>query len=70
MSDNTETLRNLDVFIQQGVKIVVCEPGCASALTDDLPDLIDDEQLGQRIKENVLMIDVFLAREIQAGRLD
>jgi Fe-S oxidoreductase len=69
-ADGEQTLRNLDAFIQQGLQIVVCEPGCASALTDDLPDLIDDEQLGQRIKDNVLMIEVFVAREIREGRLD
>jgi FAD/FMN-containing dehydrogenase/Fe-S oxidoreductase len=63
------TLRNLDKFIQQGLTIVVCEPGCCSALTDDLPDLIDDEQLGNRIKENVMMIDEFLKREITGGNL-
>ena len=65
-----KTLRNLDKFIQQGLKIVVCEPGCASALTDDLPDLIEDEQLGIRIKENVTMIDEFLVAEIKRGHLD
>ena len=65
-----KTLRNLDAYIQQGLKIVVCEPGCCSALTDDLPDLIDDEQLGQRIRANVMMIDEFLARELQQGNLD
>ena len=65
-----KTLRNLDKYIQQGLKVVVCEPGCCSALTDDLPDLIDDEQLGQRIKENVMMIDVFLAGEVQNGNLN
>ncbi len=65
-----KTLRNLDKFIQQGLKIVACEPGCASALTDDLPDLIDDEQLGIRIKENVVMIDEFLTSEIKNGNLD
>ncbi|MCK4850830.1 MAG: 4Fe-4S dicluster domain-containing protein, partial [Phycisphaerae bacterium] len=64
------TLRNLDTYIQQGLEIVVCEPGCCSALVDDLPDLIDDEQLGQRIKENVMMIDEFLDREIQQGALN
>lgn len=63
------TLRNLDKYIQQGLKVVVCEPGCCSALTDDLPDLIDDEQLGERIKENVMMIDEFLAREVEQGSL-
>ena len=65
-----KTLRNLDVYIQQGLKIVVCEPGCCSSLTDDLPDLIEDEQLGQRIKSNVMMIDEFLARELRDGNLD
>ncbi len=64
-----KTLRNLDRYIQHGLQIVVCEPGCASALTDDLPDLIDDEKLGDRIKANVKMIDVFLAEEIKNGNL-
>lgn len=68
--EGEKTLRNLDQYIEQGLKIVVCEPGCASALTDDLPDLIDDEELGNRIKENVMMIDEFLAREVSAGNLD
>ncbi|UCE47731.1 MAG: 4Fe-4S dicluster domain-containing protein, partial [Phycisphaerales bacterium] len=61
------TLRNLDAYIQQGLKVVVCEPGCCSALTDDLPDLIDDERLGERIKENVMMIDQFLAGQVSDG---
>jgi len=69
-AEGEKTLRKLDAFIQRGLKVVVCEPGCASALTDDLPDLIDDEQLARRIKQNVLMIDEFLAGEVQAGRLD
>jgi len=64
-----KTLRNLDRYIQQGLTIVVCEPGCCSALTDDLPDLIDDEELGNRIKENVMMIDQFIAREVASGAL-
>ncbi len=65
-----KTLHNLDKYIQQGLKVVVCEPGCCSALTDDLPDLIGDEQLGHRIKENVMMIDEFLSKEIQMGELN
>ncbi|KPK84175.1 MAG: Fe-S protein [Phycisphaerae bacterium SM23_33] len=67
--EGEKTLRKLDAFIQQGLKVVVCEPTCASALTDDLPDLIDDEPLGRRIAEGVMMIDVFLAAEVAEGRL-
>jgi len=65
-----KTLRNLDVYIREGLKVVVCEPACCSALTDDLPDLIDDESLGKRIKENVMMIDEFLARQVDNGALN
>jgi FAD/FMN-containing dehydrogenase/Fe-S oxidoreductase len=67
--DGLRTLLNLDHFIRQGIPIVVCEPGCASALVDDLPDLIDDAALAQRIVDNVMMIDVFLEREYRAGRI-
>lgn len=69
ITQGKKTLLNLDEYIQRGLKIVVCEPACCSALTDDLPDLIDDEQLGRRIKENVTMIDVFLAQEVNQGSL-
>ncbi len=68
--DGEKTLRRLDEFISQGLKVVVCEPSCASALTDDLPDLVDDPGLAERIRENVLMIDVFLQSEIDHGRLE
>ena len=67
--DGLKTLRALDKFIKEGLEVVVCEPSCATALTDDLPDLIDDEELGIRIAEHVTMIDVFIAREIKAGNI-
>lgn len=68
-NDGLQTLRKLESLVEQGIPIVVCEPSCASALTDDLPDLMDDESLAKRIEENVHLIDVFLAREIESGRL-
>jgi FAD/FMN-containing dehydrogenase/Fe-S oxidoreductase len=67
--DGVKTLQNLDRYIKQGLKIVVLEPSCCSALIDDLPDLIDDVNLGNRIKENVMMIDDFLAQEVHSGNL-
>ncbi|NUQ01069.1 MAG: FAD-binding oxidoreductase, partial [Armatimonadetes bacterium] len=65
--DGEATLRRLDRFLQEGLPVLVCEPSCASALTDDLPDLIGDEALGERVRAGVLMIDVFLADELAAG---
>jgi Fe-S oxidoreductase len=68
--DGLKTLQNLDEYIKQGLKIVVCEPSCCSALVDDLPDLIDDVELGNRVKENVMMIDQFLEAEVTSGNLN
>ncbi|MEM9914150.1 MAG: FAD-binding and (Fe-S)-binding domain-containing protein [Planctomycetota bacterium] len=59
----TKTMANLDAFAKQGLPIVCLEPSCASALADDLPDLIDDAELGQRVANQVKMIDVFLEAE-------
>ena len=65
-----KTLQALDAIISRGMKVVVCEPSCASALIDDLPDLIDDGALAKRISSNVMMIDTFLQAEMDAGRVD
>lgn len=65
----TKTLANLDAFAKQGLPILTLEPSCASALTDDLPDLIDDQAMGQRVSSQIKMIDTFLAEELDAGRL-
>ncbi len=65
----TQTLANLDTFAKQGLPILTLEPSCASALTDDLPDLIDDQEMGQRVSSQIKMIDTFLAEELDAGRL-
>ena len=59
----TKTMANLDAFAKQGLPIVCLEPSCASALADDLPDLIDDAEVGQRVAKHVKMIDVFLEAE-------
>jgi Fe-S oxidoreductase len=67
--DGLATLRNLDVHLRKGWPVVVCEPSCAAALTDDLPDLIDDDALARRVAGGVMMIDVFLDREARAGRI-
>ena len=68
--EGAKTIEGLRKYLDQGLTIVVCEPSCASALNDDLPDLIEDETLSARLKEQVMMIDVFLAKEIEKGNLN
>jgi len=65
-----KTTQNLDSYLKKKIPVVVCEPSCASALNDDLPDLIEDESLAKRLQSGVQMIDQFLFRERAAGRLN
>jgi len=67
--EGTKTVQKLDKYLQEGLTVVVCEPSCASALTDDLPDLIDDDGLAKRLKAQVKMIDVFILEEIEQGNI-
>lgn len=68
-SDGTQVAEKLMPYINQGIKILVCEPSCTSALIDDLPDLIEDITLTEALKNNVLAIDVFLADALTSGQL-
>ncbi len=67
--EGLSTIEKLISFIDQGLPVLVCEPSCASALNDDFPDLLDEKEVAAKLKENVLMIDVFFAREMEKGNL-
>ncbi|MBI1293061.1 FAD-binding protein [bacterium] len=64
-----KTLRKLDVYARRGLPILTVEPSCCSALREDLPDLIDDAALGQRVSKAVIPIEHFLDQEQAAGRI-
>lgn len=64
----TATMKKLDAWARRGVPILVCEPSCASSLKDDLPDLIDDAELGRRVAERVFVLEQFIEGELAAGR--
>lgn len=57
----TRTARALDYYFQRNIPVLVCEPSCASALQDDLPDLLDDVELAGRLKRGVQIIERFVA---------
>lgn len=67
--DGTAMAEKLRNYLDRNMTIVVCEPSCTSALTDDLPDLIDDSSLASKMSENIMAIDTFLARELEKGHL-
>jgi FAD/FMN-containing dehydrogenase/Fe-S oxidoreductase len=68
--DGAETVANLKPYLDAGLTIVVCEPSCASALNDDLPDLLADADVSVKLKDQVKVIDAFLASELELGALN
>jgi len=66
--DGEKLFKRLDRFSDNQCPIVVCEPSCASALKDDLPDLLDDETLAERVAKRVVTIDRFLEQELDSDR--
>ena len=65
--DGTATFRRLDKYAAQNLSILTLEPSCASALADDLPDLIDDASLGRRVARQIKPLEQFIAEQMQAG---
>jgi FAD/FMN-containing dehydrogenase/Fe-S oxidoreductase len=68
-TEGTRVAEKLMPYILQGMKVVVCEPSCTSALIDDLPDLIDDIRIAEALQNNVKAIDVFLSEAINSGEI-
>ncbi len=64
-AQGTTMAQKLDRFIKEGKKILVCEPSCASALSHDLPDLIDDPLLAKSLASAVMPVADFLLLEMQ-----
>ena len=61
-------IAQLERYVDRGWAIVGCEPSCVMTFRDDYPDLVDDPRAA-RIADGMFMIDEFLAREHEAGRL-
>jgi Fe-S oxidoreductase len=65
--DGTLLFQRLDALLADDTPWLICEPSCATALADDLPDLLDDAETAQRVASRVQMLDRFLEQELAAG---
>lgn len=68
--DGQKLFEGLQPYTDRGVPVLCCEPSCWSALTDDLPDLLDDEELARSVGGQVFMIDRFLEDQLTAGNIE
>jgi Fe-S oxidoreductase len=57
----------LDEYIRNGIAVLVCEPSCASALTDDLPDLLDDADLAKRMHDGIQPIEKWVSAHLDTA---
>jgi len=57
-------------YARQGVPIIGTEPSCILTLRDEYPDLLPDSPDVERIAVNSFMIDEFLAKQLDEGKLD
>lgn len=62
-------IEQLDIYARKGWPIVGCEPSCMMTFRDDYLDLADDPR-AKRVADHIFLIDEFLAREHEAGRLN
>ncbi len=60
--------QQLEPWIAQGVPVLVLEPSCASAFTDDLADLLP-EPWGAMLRRGVFFLDAWLAAEVRKGHV-
>jgi FAD/FMN-containing dehydrogenase/Fe-S oxidoreductase len=67
--EGTRTVDLLRPLAARGFPILAIEPSCASSLTDDLPDLVDNVDAARTVASMVRPIEEFLAVEIATGRL-
>ena len=67
--DGQRMLTRLDALAEEDMPIIVCEPSSASALTQDLPDLVENETLARRIAKRVIMFDQFLEQSMADGQI-
>ncbi len=59
--------RRLEQQLKTEEAIICIEPSEASALSDDLPDLIEDAELGKRVAAKIFLLDDFLFHEMQTN---
>jgi len=61
--DGEKVLRRIEARVPGEMPVLCLEPSCASALKDDLPDLVEDAELGRRVSSRIWMIDEFLHKQ-------
>jgi Fe-S oxidoreductase len=63
-------LRTLDQMGQGADPILVCEPSTATAIIQDLPDLVEDPEMARRVAKRIIMWDKYMEENTASGIID
>ncbi len=55
-------------YAEEGIAIVGCEPSAMAMMVDEYPSMVPGEQ-AQAVAEQAMLIEQFIVREVEAGRL-
>ncbi len=67
--DGAATVNRLAEFATRGIPILTLEPSCQSALTDDLPDLLERHDEARCVANACIAVEDFIAAEFRADVL-
>ena len=67
-----DTVRRLHKVASGGTRIMVLEPSCLSALTDDVPALLrgPDQEHARQVADVCMLFEEFLEHEVSGGRAE
>ncbi|MFO3797376.1 MAG: (Fe-S)-binding protein, partial [Anaerolineales bacterium] len=65
-----ETVAALAALAAQGIPIIGIEPSCLLTIRDEYRDLLPGDEARQKVAQQVFLLEEFLAREVESGRLD
>ncbi|MDQ3141840.1 MAG: FAD-binding protein [Bacteroidota bacterium] len=63
-----KTMLQLENYLENNIPILICEPSCATALKDDVPDLLDNKKWVS-LSENIWLIEDFITHESTNGNI-
>lgn len=65
-----ETVDALASLAAQGIPIVGIEPSCLLTIRDEYRDLLPGDEVRQKVAQQTFLLEEFLVREVESGRLD
>jgi len=60
--------RQLEPALKNDVPVIVCEPSAYSALAEDIPDLIDNVEMVERMQKQVVSLEKFVADFLEGNK--